>query len=411
MIRRPGPPLLPLNAVTAARQNRAAVLEAIQRAGSASRAHLSQVTGLTPATISNVVRDLVEWRLVQATGELAPRRKAVAGAPSPLLGLDSSWHRVLSVHQGVSRVLLGGHDLAGGVLASIELPARPGESPEGLIGRVMEGLRALVAEQGWTPEQVRGVGVGAVGLVDPDTGSVRAAPNLGWTDVPLRERLESSLDWPVVVRNNVHAMAVGECRFAGVPERHAVYVYVGTGIGSGIIAESRVQGGAHGAAGELGHLVVPGGGPCSCGKTGCLETVAAEPAIARRAALKGAPKAAVERVVRQAADGDDAATGLLRDVAGSLGLAMAQVTEVLNPGAIIVNGIAAEAGDVFLAPLARSLRRNTFAARGREVVVRAAAFGRQAGIVGAAALALESFVYNPGAEVFAERGGRPAWAA
>src|ERR671933_2678565 len=144
MIHRASPPVLPLNAVTAARQNRAAVLEAIQRAGSASRAHLAQLTGLTPATISNVVRDLVEWRLVQATGELAPRRKAGAGAPSPLLGLDSSWHRVLSVHQGVSRVLLGGHDLAGGVLASIELPALAGESPEGLIGRVVEGLRALV---------------------------------------------------------------------------------------------------------------------------------------------------------------------------------------------------------------------------------------------------------------------------
>src|SRR5919202_4817107 len=139
MIHRASPPVLPLNAVTAARQNRAAVLEAIQRAGSTSRAHLSQVTGLTPATISNVVRDLVEWRLVQATGELAPRRKAVAGAPSPLLGLDRSWHRVLSVHQGVSRILLGGHDLAGGVLASAELPAVFGEAPESLVGRGVGG--------------------------------------------------------------------------------------------------------------------------------------------------------------------------------------------------------------------------------------------------------------------------------
>lgn len=395
--------------MTAARQNRAAVLEAVQRAGSMSRPRLVESTGLTPATISNVVRDLVEWRLVRATGELAPRRKAVAGAPSPLLGLDSSWHRVLSVHQGVSRILLGGHDLAGHVLVSQELPGIRGEGLQALIGRVADGLRRLVRQQGWAREQVRGVGVGAVGLVDPESGGIRAAPNLRWTDVPLRQKLESALEWPVVVRNNVHAMAVGECRFAGVVERHAVYVYVGTGIGSGIIADGRVQGGAHGAAGELGHLLVPGGGPCSCGKRGCLETVAAEPAIARRAEIGGPPKVAVDRVVRLAVAGDGTALSLLHDVGESLGLAMAQVTEILDPGAIIVNGIAGEAGEPFLAPLAEALRRNTFGARGRQVAVRTAAFGRQAGMLGAAALALEAFVYSSDAELIAERRGRAAW--
>jgi hypothetical protein len=191
MIRQtPGP--LSLNAVISARQNRAAVLEAIQRAGAVSRPRLVEATRLTPATISNVVRDLVEWRLVRATRELAPRRKAVAGAPSPLLGLDDSWHRVLSVHQGVSKVLVGSHDLRGRVLASAELRTVRGEGPEALISRVLEALRTLADEQGWTVEQVRGVGVGAVGLVDPDTGAVRAAPNLGWTNVPLRDRLEGA---------------------------------------------------------------------------------------------------------------------------------------------------------------------------------------------------------------------------
>jgi predicted NBD/HSP70 family sugar kinase len=350
----------------------------------------------------------MEWRLVRATGELAPRRQATAGAPSPLLGLDRSWHRVLSVHQGVSRILLGGHDLAGRLLVTDELPGIRDERPEALIGRVAERLRTLVRLQGWDREQVRGVGVGAVGLVDPETGGVRAAPNLGWIDVPLRERLQSELPWSVTVRNNVHAMAVGECRFAGVAERHAVYVYVGTGIGSGIIADGRVEGGAHGAAGELGHLLVPGGFRCSCGKTGCLETVAAEPAIARRAEIQGPPKRAMDLIVQRAAAGDAGALRLLHDAGESLGLAMAQVTEILDPGAIIVNGIAAEAGEAFLAPLGDALARNTFAARGRQVDVRTATFGRQAGMMGAAALALETFVYSSQAELFADRRGRAA---
>jgi predicted NBD/HSP70 family sugar kinase len=395
--------------VTAARQNRAAVLEAVQRAGSISRPRLVESTGLTAATISNVVRDLIEWRLVRTTGELAPRRKSAAGAPSPLLGLDSSWHRVLSVHQGVSRILLGGHDLAGRLLVSSDLPGIRDERPDALVGRIVERLRSLVLQQGWDEDQVRGVGVGAVGLVDPETGGVRAAPNLGWIDVPLREQLQSELPWPVTVRNNVHAMAIGECRFAGVPERQAVYVYVGTGIGSGIIADGRVEGGAHGAAGELGHLLVPGGGKCTCGKTGCLETVAAEPAIALRAEIEGPPKPAVDRVVKLAVAGDAGALRLLHDVGESLGLAMAQVTEILDPGAIIVNGIATEAADAFLAPLAEALTRNTFAARGRQVAVRTATFGRQAGMLGAAALALEAFVYSPEAEFFADRRARAVW--
>ncbi len=399
----------PLNAVTAARQNRTAVLETVQRAGSVARPNLVEVTGLTPGTISNVVRDLIELRLVRATGEVAPRRKAMAGAPSPMLALDGSWHRVLSVHQGVSRILIGGHDLEGRVLASKELPAVRGETPDDVITRVAGALQKLIADEGWSDRQVRGIGVGAVGLVDPETGGIRAAPNIGWVEVPLRERLEASLDWPVAVRNNVHAMAIGECRFAGVPERQAVYVYVGTGIGSGIIADSQVQRGAHGAAGELGHLLVPGGARCSCGKTGCLETVAAEPAIARRAEIQGPPKAAVAQVVQRAAEGDETARTLLREVGESLGLAMSQVTEILDPGAIVVNGIVAEAGEGFLRPLAESLRRNTFAARGRQVDVRAASFGRQAGMIGAAALALETFVYNPRSELFAERAGRSAW--
>jgi predicted NBD/HSP70 family sugar kinase len=211
------------------------------------------------------------------------------------------------------------------------------------------------------------------------------------------------------VRNSVHAMAVGECRFTGVEERHAVYTYVGTGIGAGIIAEGRVQLGAHGAAGELGHLLVPGGGRCRCGKTGCLETVAAERATARGAEMDGPPKAALDRVVRLAAAGDWSAISLLHDVGESLGLAIAQVTEILDLGAVIVSDIAAEAGDTFLAPMAEALRRNTFAARGRQVAVRAAAFGRQASLLGAAALALESFVYSAQAELFGERAGRPGW--
>src|SRR5215510_14963603 len=282
---------IPLNAITAGRRNRAQVLEVIQRNGQVSRPILVQSTGLTPGTISNAVRDLIRLGLVRDTGRFAARVKSTAGAPSPLLALDGSWHRVLSIHQGVSRILIGGHDLAGRVLAATELPVYRGEAPAEAVRRMTAGARRVVAGQGWTVDQVRGIGVGAVGIVDVEAGTVRAAPNLGWADVPLRDLLESSLGWPVVVHNNVHAMARGEQRFAGLDEVDAVYVYVGYGIGSGLLTGGRVFRGAHDAAGE----------------TGCLETVAAEPAIARRARrLDGrwamGDKEAVAELVRRAPD-------------------------------------------------------------------------------------------------------------
>jgi predicted NBD/HSP70 family sugar kinase len=397
---------LAVNAVRAGRQNRVLILEAVQRAGAISRSRLVTRTGLTPATITNAVRELIELRLVHPTGRLAPRRQATAGAPSVLLGLDPSWHRVLSVHQGVTQIRLGVHDLGGAVLAARELPAVPGEEPAAAVRRISAGLRDLVRRQGLAPDQIRGVGVGAVGLVDPVSGVVRAAPNLGWSDVALGQMLASGLGWPVTVRNNVHGMAAGELRFGRLPEADAVYVYVGTGIGSGIVAEGRVREGAHGAAGEIGHLTVPGGGPCTCGKVGCLETIAAEPAIVRRAGLAAAPgghKQAVARLVELALAGDGSALALLAEVAQGLGRALAQVVEILDPRAVIVNGVIAEAGQAVLEPLAVALHESAFAVRGRLVPVRAASFGRRAGLIGAATLALNEFVYNPEADLFAER--------
>lgn len=399
-----------VNAVRAGRQNRVVILDAVQREEAISRSRLVAVTGLTPPTITNAVRELIELHLLCPTGELAPRRRATAGAPSALLGLDRSWHRVLSVHQGVTLLRLGLHDIGGAVLAERELPAVAAEPAKTTVERVTAALRDLCEAERVSRGQVRGLGVGAVGLVDPESGSVRAAPNLGWSDVPLRQWLESALGWPVVVRNNVHGMAAGEVRFAGLPERDAVYVYVGTGIGSGIITDGRVRDGAHGAAGEIGHLIVPDGGPCTCGKVGCLETIAAEPAIERRASAllrqdrrRRSHKHAVSRLVELAQEGDAGARTVLTEVAGSLGQALAQAVEILDPGAVILNGLIAQAGSIVLEPLSAALHASAFAARGRTVTVRAATFDKQAGMIGAAALALEAFVYNPEADLFTDR--------
>lgn len=402
---------LPVNATRAARLNRVQLLEAVQRAGTISRSELVRVTGLTPATITNAVRELVDRHLLEETGRPAPRLAARAGAPSYLLALNVDHLRALAVHQGVTGTRLGIADLAGRLRAEAALDNLPGESPRVAVRRIADGLRALVAAGGLARERIAGIGVGAVGLVDPGRDSVRAAPNLGWSDVPLGPWLAEELGLPVVVHNNVHGMAAGELRVRGVPEPCALYVYVGYGVGGAVIAGGRVLEGAHGAAGEVGHLAVRDGGPCTCGKTGCLETVASERVLAERARAlvgeaAGQTKPAVRRLVDLAEAGDVRARQLVDQAARALGEALAQAVEVLDVGAIIVSGEIARARTTVLEPLAAMLRESAFAVRGRRVDVRATAVDRP-GLVGAATLALDAFVFHPEAEILAERVAAP----
>lgn len=402
---------LPVNASRAARLNRVQLLEAVQRAGTISRSELVRVTGLTPATITNAVRELVDRRLLEETGRPAPRLAARAGAPSYLLALNHDHHRVLAVHQGVTATRLGILDLAGTLLAEGSLTNLPDESPRASVRRIAGGLRKLMAHENLGHERVAGLGVGAVGLVDPGRDTVRTAPNLGWSEVPLGPWLAEELELPVVVRNNVHGMAAGELRVRGIPEPCALYVYVGFGIGGAVVAGGRVLEGAHGAAGEVGHLAVRGGGPCTCGKAGCLETVASERVLAERARSlvggePGVTKPSVRRLVDMAEAGDVDARGVVDQAARALGEALAQAVEVLDVAAIIVSGELARARATVLEPLAATLRESVFAVRGRRVEVRATEIANP-GLVGAATLALDAFVFHPEAEILAERVSAP----
>lgn len=398
---------LPVNATRAGRLNRVQLLDAVQQAGTISRTELVRVTGLTPATITNAVRELIDRRLLEETGRVAPRLAARAGAPRYLLALNLDHLRVLAVHQGVTGTRLGIVDLAGTLRAEATLDNLPGEPPRAAVGRIVDGLRALVAREGVAPERLAGVGVGAVGLVDPGRDSVRTAPNLGWSEVPLGPWLAAELGLPVVVRNNVHGMAAGELRVRGVPEPCALYVYVGFGIGGAVVAGGRVLEGAHGAAGEVGHLAVKGGGSCTCGKTGCLETVASERVLAEHAHALGAggpvpAKPAVRRLVELAEGGNQDARQVVDGAARALGEALAQAVEILDVGAVIMSGEIARARRTLLEPLGATLRESAFAVRGRRVEVRAAAVTNP-GLVGAATLALDAFVFHPEAEILAER--------
>src|SRR5256714_7932982 len=230
-------------------------------------------------------------------------------------------------------------------------------------------VRAELADGGSDVEAVAAVGVGVPGRVDPVTGTVSQAVNLGWCDLQLGPRLANALGAPVALENDVRAGALGlrERRVLGDVGDFA-YLSVGTGIAAGIVLDGRLRRGPRGMAGEIGHVVVEVKGPaCPCGLRGCLETVAAGPAVARRATealaaggrsvLAGVSPVRASDVYEAAAAGDALAVRVADDVAALLARAVQLLVMAYDLEVVAVGGGLARAGDAFLEPLLRALDR------------------------------------------------------
>jgi len=254
---------------------------------------------------------------------------------------------------------------------------------------------------------IAGVGVGVAGLVDAARSRVYFAPNLGWTQVPVRTLLEASTGLPVVVENDGNIAAWGEFRFgAGRGTTDMVLITVGTGIGGGIVIDERLFRGAHGAAAEIGHInAVPDGRACGCGRNGCWEQYASGNALVREArelAAERRPEATVllelgdgtpegvqgAHVTDAARRGDPIAIEAFANVGAWLGRGLANLTAIVDPDAFVIGGGVSDAGDLILASAQQTLSQSIFGGTNRpHPALLLAKLGNDAGIVGAADLA------------------------
>lgn len=318
----------------------------------------------------------------------------MSGAP-PTLG------QAIGIDVGGTKTAAARVDAHGTVLAREILPT-PADDMDATLEGMVKAARAVM-----TPD-VRAVGVAAAGLVESSTGILRFAPNLAWRDAPLVGHLESELRLRVVAENDNTAAVWGEYRF-GAASGHAevLLVGVGTGIGGGIVSGGELFRGAHGFAGEIGHIVMDPSGPlCGCGNHGCWEQLASGQAVTRagrQAVLDRAETSLVERsggeaervtgsmVTEAARAGDMVAVAILSDVGRWLGTGIAGLVNVLDPEIVVLAGGVAEAGDLLLQPARAGFRAAVEAVEHRpEVPVVLAELGRDTGVVGAAALVLEA---------------------
>jgi glucokinase len=294
----------------------------------------------------------------------------------------------------------------GSILATERVPS-PASDPGRLLEATVEAARAV------RTDDVEAIGIGAAGLVESSTGILTYAPNLAWRNVGLAEHIGGALGLPAIADNDATVAAWGEYRFgAGRGSRHLLLVTVGTGIGGGIVTDGRIYRGAHGFAAEIGHIIVEPGGPlCGCGNHGCWEQVASGHAIERagREAAERYPHSGIARlaegvpdrvtgslVTRAAQDGDDTARAILAKVGRRLGEGIAGLVNVLDPQIVVVGGGAVTAGDLLLEPARRAFVAAVEAPDARPAVpIVPAELGNDAGVVGAALLALEELVGTP----------------
>jgi len=273
----------------------------------------------------------------------------------------------------------------GGVLARAVLDT-PADDVPALLAAMRE-----VAEAVLTPE-VAAIGVGAAGLVEAGTGRVRYAPNIVWREVDLREALQS-LALPVLADNDCTTATAGEQLVgAGRDVDAFLYVGVGTGIGGGIVHGGAVMRGAHGFAGEIGHLIVePGGLRCGCGNRGCWETVASGSALSRLGRERLGPSMDGPVIVAAARAGDASARSVLEEVGTRLGEGIAGLVNVLDPDLVIVGGGAAVGAGDLLLESARTACAHAIEGAGHrpDVPLVPAALGADAAAIGAGLWALQ----------------------
>lgn len=262
---------------------------------------------------------------------------------------------IVGVDLGGTKIMAGVFDARFQCVSRNKISTKPERGAEAIVKRIVRCVQDAVDEYDLSLKQIRGIGVGAPGAVDPDTGRVLFAPNLNWTNFPLKKALEKELTIPVFVENDCNAsmLAVYEKELPSKP-RQAIGIFVGTGIGGGIILDGKLYSGFNRTAGEIGHMVIEVGGPkCNCGNRGCFEALASRTAIFRKitSAVKDGQKTLLTEMLggdlkelrsgdlrKAIRKGDKFVEKVVEEAAEYIGIGVANLINVFNPEVVALGG-------------------------------------------------------------------------
>jgi predicted NBD/HSP70 family sugar kinase len=387
------------------RANRARLLRQLYFHGPLSRQDLIHATGLSSASVSNVVADLLEARVVVEAGAV----ESDGGRPRILLRVDTARFQVIGIDVGETRIRVERFDLGLREQAAMDIPmdgARP--DPHQVVAGIAGGLAELTAD---ADRRILGVGIGVPGIVQQDPSAVVHGQAVGWDAVPLGKMLRTHTDLPLFVDNGATTMGQAEMWFGpGRTTDSAVFLLIGSGVGASLIADGALLRGSTTSAGEWGHTNVQVGGRlCRCGARGCLEAyVGAESVIARYLEADGAAELdpadeekALGRIMvlveqdRSAAG--EAARRVLEETALHIGVGIANLVNLLNPKQVIIGGWA---GLTMASPLLPRIlevaREHALRLPFSQTSIELGALGPDAVALGAATLPVARFLASGG---------------
>ncbi|MEI3844090.1 MULTISPECIES: ROK family protein [unclassified Microbacterium] len=393
--------------------NQSVVLEAVRRSGAGlSRSEIAEVTGLSAQAVTNIARRLLEEGLVLEAG----RTIRGPGKPRTLLKLNAARELAVGVHLDPSVTTVVILDLAGDVVAHARERTAVG-APSAVIDAIVDAIERLIGSSGVDRERIVGVGVAAPGPLDT-AGTIIDPPKLdGWHRVALRDELRAATAMPLLLDKDTTASAVAEL-WRGV-ERTAssfLFVYLGTGIGAGLVMGHEVVRGVSGNAGEIGHIMVDPDGPvCTCGARGCVAVVCTPQAIVERAEREGVlvagdetPDARFTGLCDRARAGDRGAVRVLETAAEHLSRAISVLTNMLDVDRVVLGGPSwSRLESVYLRVLPGLLAAQSATAAMRTLPVTGAVAGEDVAAVGAACLVLDA-VHSPHAATLFLPAGDPA---
>ena len=293
--------------------------------------------------------------------------------------------------------------MGGEIVHKWEIPTDNSNEGQNITTNIAAAIDEKLAQLGETKDKLVGIGMGAPGPVDYETGIILNVVNLGWKDnYPLKDSLEAASSLPAAIENDANCAALGEMwKGAGNGAKDLVCVTLGTGVGGGVIANGNIVQGINGAAGEIGHItsIPTGGAPCNCGKTGCLETVASATGIVRLAMMElnknessselsklfvKNGKITAKDVFDSARNGDQLAKKVLEEVSFHLGFVLANIANTLNPEKIVLGGGVSKAGNILLESVNENFAKFAFSAVRDSTDLALATLGNDAGVLGAA---------------------------
>ncbi|MEV4315464.1 ROK family transcriptional regulator [Actinocrispum sp. NPDC049592] len=326
------------------RHNRSTLLSKLFFDGPLSRHELSQLTGLSAATVSNVTGELVDERLIIEAGLV----ESDGGRPRVLLRVDPAYGHVIGIDVGETGVKVELFDLAMNRLGAVDHPVTSGLDPETVVAQIASGVAEVLAEAGVEERTVLGIGVGVPGTVDQTKPVVVHAQTIGWEGVAIEELLRASgITLPLFFDNGAKTQGQAEMWFgAGRGARHAVIALIGSGVGASVITDGTTYRGSTSSAGEWGHTtIVYNGRLCRCGSHGCLEAyVGAEGILDRYRKARGGKdipgtdeQSQLDAMVAAAVRNKTAAK-VLEETAGYLGAGIANLINLFNPERIVLGG-------------------------------------------------------------------------